>query len=48
MILRRVIAHFRKQERTAIGPDFMIVVAGILIAFKITEWNEARRINFAR
>jgi len=43
MILRRVIAHFRKQEWTAIFLDFVIVVAGILLAFQITAWNEARR-----
>ncbi len=43
MILRRVIAHFRKQEWTAIALDFLIVVCGILIALQITEWNEARR-----
>jgi hypothetical protein len=43
MILRHVVAHFRKQEWTAIFLDFVIVVAGILIAFQITEWNDARR-----
>ena len=43
MILRRVIHHFRKQEWTAIALDFLIVVAGILLAFQITEWNEGRR-----
>lgn len=43
MILRRIIAHFRKQEWTAIAIDFLIVVAGILLAFQITSWNEARR-----
>ncbi len=42
MILRRVIAHFRKQEWTAIALDFLIVVAGILLAFQITSWNDAR------
>jgi hypothetical protein len=42
MILRRVIAHFRKQEWTAIAIDFMIVVVGVLMAFQITAWNEAR------
>jgi hypothetical protein len=42
MILRRVIAHLRKQEWTAIFLDFLIVVAGILLAFQITNWNEAR------
>jgi hypothetical protein len=29
MILRRAIAHFRKQEWTAIAIDFVIVVAGV-------------------
>lgn len=43
MILRRIIAHFRKQEWTAIFLDFLIVVVGILIAFQITEWNTARQ-----
>jgi len=43
MLLRRVIEHFRKQEWTAIFLDFVIVVAGILIAFQITEYNSARR-----
>jgi hypothetical protein len=42
MILRRVIAHFRRQEWTAIFLDFIIVVVGVLMAFQITAWNEAR------
>jgi len=42
MILRRVIAHFRKQEWTAIALDFLIVVAGVLLAFQITAWGERR------
>lgn len=45
MILRRIIAHFRKQEWTAIFLDFVIVVVGILIAFQITDWNERRAEN---
>jgi len=43
MILRRVIEHVRKQEWTAVLLDFLMVVAGILMAFQITEWNEERR-----
>lgn len=43
MILRRVIKHVRAQNWTAVVLDFIIVVAGILIAFQITEWNGARR-----
>ena len=42
MLLRRVIAHVRKQEWTAVALDFLIVVAGILLAFQITAWSEAR------
>ncbi len=42
MILRRVIAHFRKQEWTAIALDFLIVVVGVFIGIQVANWNEAR------
>jgi len=42
MILRRVREHVRTQNWTAVLLDFVIVVAGILIAFQITNWNEKR------
>ena len=42
MILRRVIAHFRKQEWTAIGLDFLIVVVGVFIGIQVSNWNDAR------
>jgi hypothetical protein len=42
MILRRVIAHFRKQEWTAIALDFLIVVVGVFIGIQVSNWNEAR------
>lgn len=42
MILRRVIAHFRKQEWTAIFLDFVIVVAGVFIGIQVSNWNAAR------
>ncbi len=42
MILRRVIAHFRKQEWTAIAIDFLIVVAGVFVGLQVNNWNEAR------
>jgi hypothetical protein len=42
MILRRIIAHFRKQEWTAIGIDFVIVVIGVLVATEASNWNAAR------
>ncbi len=43
MILRRVIAHFRKQEWTAIGLDFLIVVMGVFIGIQVSNWNAARQ-----
>ncbi|TGY89889.1 hypothetical protein E5163_01750 [Marinicauda algicola] len=42
MILRRVISHFRKQEWTAIGIDFVIVVVGVFIGLQVQDWSEAR------
>jgi hypothetical protein len=42
MILRRIIAHFRKQEWTAIGIDFLIVVIGVFVGLQVNNWNEAR------
>jgi hypothetical protein len=43
MLLRRVSEHVKAQNWTAVAIDFLIVVVGILIAFQITEWNEARK-----
>ncbi len=38
MILRRVIAHFRKQEWTAIAIDFVIVVVGVFVGVQVNGW----------
>ena len=43
MILRRITEHVKAQNWFAVAIDFLIVVAGILLAFQITAWNEARR-----
>lgn len=43
MILRRVIAHFRKQEWTAIAIDFVIVVAGVYVGIEVANWNTERQ-----
>jgi hypothetical protein len=43
MILRRIIAHFRKQEWTAIGIDFLIVVVGVFVGLQVQSWNESRQ-----
>ncbi|GJL91339.1 hypothetical protein [Hyphococcus sp.] len=40
MILRRVIAHFKKQEWTAIALDFLIVVVGVFVGLQVNNWNE--------
>jgi len=42
MLLRRVMDHVRDQNWFAVGIDFVSVVAGIPIAFQVTEWNEDR------
>ena len=42
MILRRIIAHFRKQEWTAIFLDFLIVVVGVFIGIQVSNWNAAQ------
>ena len=43
MFLRRINEHVRTQNWIAVFLDFTIVVTGILIAFQITNWNEARQ-----
>ena len=43
MILRRITKHVKDQNWFAVGLDFFIVVLGILIAFQITNWSEARQ-----
>ena len=40
MLLRRITQHVKEQNWFAVLLDFLIVVAGILIAFQITNWNE--------
>ncbi len=42
MILRRVIAHVRKQEWTAIAIDLVIVVLGVVIGIQVSNWNAER------
>jgi len=39
MILRRIIAHFRKQEWTAVALDFVIVVMGVFVGIQVSNWN---------
>ena len=43
MLLRRITKHVTDQNWFAVFIDFLIVVVGILIAFQITNWSEARQ-----
>ena len=43
MRLRSLTKHIREQNWFAVALDFFIVVVGILIAFQITNWSEARQ-----
>ena len=43
MLLRSITKHVKDQNWFAVVLDFFIVVVGILIAFQITNWNEARQ-----
>jgi hypothetical protein len=45
MILRRILAHFRKQEWTAIALDFVIVVMGVFVGIQVSNWNAARELR---
>ena len=45
MRLRSLTKHIREQNWFAVALDFFIVVVGILIAFQITSWSEARSDN---
>ena len=42
MLLRRITKHVTDQNWFAVFLDFFIVVVGILIAFQITNWSEAK------
>jgi hypothetical protein len=41
-MLRRIFAHLRQQEWTAVAIDFVIVVIGVFIGIQAANWNESR------
>jgi hypothetical protein len=43
MNLRRLTKHVQDQNWFAVGLDFVIVVAGILLAFQSTNWSDAHQ-----
>ena len=42
MILTRLSRAIREQNWFAVALEFVIVIAGIVIGFQITAWNESR------
>lgn len=42
MRLRRIIAHLKEQNWTAVVLDFVIVVLGVFVGLQVSNWNEAR------
>ena len=49
LLFRRVMKRLRRQEWTAIGIDFLIVVIGVFVATQVSNWNaEATERRHAR
>lgn len=42
MLFRRISQHVREQNWTAIGIEFLIVVAGVFIGIQSSNWNAAQ------
>jgi len=42
MRLRRIGAHLKEQNWTAVVLDFIIVVVGVFVGLQVNNWNEAR------
>tara|TARA_R110002073_G_scaffold266444_3_gene429723 strand:- start:6639 stop:7409 length:771 start_codon:yes stop_codon:yes gene_type:complete len=42
MILSRIIHHLKTQNWTAVALEFVIVIAGVVIGFQVTEWRGER------
>jgi len=42
MILSRIIHHLKTQNWTAVALEFVIVIAGVVIGFQVTAWNQTR------
>ena len=42
MILRRITHHMKAQNWTAIGIEFVLVVAGVFLGITAANWNQAR------
>lgn len=42
MQLRRIIAHLKEQNWTAVVLDFAIVVIGVVVGLQVNNWNDSR------
>lgn len=42
MFLRRITAHLKTQNWTAVGLDLLIVVIGVFIGTQVSNWNQER------
>jgi hypothetical protein len=42
MFLRRIAAHLKTQNWTAVGLDLLIVVIGVFIGTQVSNWNQGR------
>ena len=45
VIGRRVIGHLKNQQWTAFGIEFVIVVLGIFIGLRVSNWNQERTVD---
>ncbi|MEM6585757.1 MAG: hypothetical protein AAF692_08380, partial [Pseudomonadota bacterium] len=45
MRLRRITQHIKDQNWTAIGIDFVIVVAGVFLGIQLGNWNQQASLN---
>ena len=42
MIMRRLAAHLREQNWTAIAIEFVLLVLGVFLGIQVANWNETR------
>ncbi|MBN8263642.1 MAG: hypothetical protein J0M21_03230 [Xanthomonadales bacterium] len=42
MLLRRFVAHARKQDWMAIAIEFVLLVLGVFLGIQVSNWNAER------
>ena len=42
MLLRRFVAHARKQDWMAIAIEFVLLVLGVFLGIQVSNWNTER------